>query len=116
MRARPEVNCVVHTHPPHAVAFGSMNRPLLPVSHEGSLFADGLPIFSETTDLIVTRERGEALARTLGQTRAALLQNHGLVTVGGSIAEAVMTAVILEKACQVQLLADAAGGPQSLDR
>ena len=56
MRTRPEVNCVVHTHPPHAVAFGSTKRPLLPVGHEGSLFADGLPVFSETTDLIVTRE------------------------------------------------------------
>ena len=113
MRARPEVNCVVHTHPPHAVAFGSTKRPLLPVGHEGSLFADGLPVFSETTDLIVTRELGEALVCTLGQKRAALLQNHGLVTVGGSVAEAVMTAVLLERACRVQLLADAMDGARA---
>lgn len=111
MQARPDVNCVVHTHPPHAVAFGSLNKQLLPVGHEGSLFFDGLPVFSETTDLIVTPERGEALARTLGQANAALLQNHGLVTAGRSIAEAVMTAVVLEKACRVQLLAESAGGP-----
>lgn len=113
MRARPEVNCVVHTHPPNAVAFGSLERPLLPVGHEGSLFADGLPVFSETTDLIVSRERGEALARALGQNNAALLRNHGLVTAGGSIAEAVMTAVVLERACRVQLLAEMAGGPRA---
>lgn len=113
MRARPEVKCVVHTHPPHAVAFGSTKRPLLPVSHEGSLFADGLPVFSETTDLIVTRELGEALACTLGQSRAALLQNHGLVAVGGSVAEAVMTAVLLERACHVQLLAEGTGGAKA---
>lgn len=113
MRARPEVNCVVHTHPPHAVAFGSLERQLVPVGHEGSLFAGGLPVFSETTDLIVTRERGEALAGTLGQHNAALLRNHGLVTAGRSMAEAVLTAVILNKACQVQLLADSAGGPKS---
>jgi L-ribulose-5-phosphate 4-epimerase len=113
IRARPEVNCVVHTHPPHAIAFGSTKRPLLPVGHEGSLFAEGLPVFSETTDLIVTRERGVALAQTLGQRNAALLQNHGLVAVGRNVAEAVMTAVILEKACRVQLLADAMGGAKA---
>lgn len=113
MLARPDVNCVVHTHPPHAVAFGSTQKPLLPVGHEGSLFADGLPVFSETTDLIVTPERGEALARTLGQKNAALLRNHGLVTAGKSIAEAVMNAIVLERACRVQLLAEAMGGPQA---
>lgn len=113
MRARPEVNCVVHTHPPHAVAFGSTNRPLLPVGHEGSLFAEGLPVFSETTDLIVTRERGEALAGTLGESNAALLQNHGLVAAGRSIAEAVMTAAVLERACRTQMLADAMGGAKA---
>lgn len=113
MRARPEVNCVVHTHPPHAVAFGSTNRPLLPVGHEGSLFVEGLPVFSETTDLIVTRELGEALAGTLGGSNAALLQNHGLVAVGRNVAEAVMTAVVLERACRVQLLADTMGGAKA---
>ena len=113
MRARPEVNCVVHTHPPHAVAFGSTKRPLLPVGHEGSLFAEGLPIFSETTDLIVNRELGEALARTLGEGNAALLRNHGIVAAGRNVAEAVMTAVILERACRVQLLADTLGGARA---
>lgn len=113
MRNRPDVKCVVHTHPPNAVAFGSLNQPLVPVGHEGSLFAEGLPIFSETTDLIVTRELGEAVARTMGKHNAVLLQNHGLVAAGGSIAEAVMTAIFLEKACLVQLKAAAAGGPKA---
>jgi ribulose-5-phosphate 4-epimerase/fuculose-1-phosphate aldolase len=113
MLARPEVNCVVHTHPPHAVAFGSLGKPLLPVGHEGSLFSDGLPTFSETTDLIVTPERGKSLAKALGNANATLLRNHGLVAVGESIAEAVMIALILEKACRVQLLAESGGGAQA---
>lgn len=111
-KARPDVQCVVHTHAPHAVAFGSTNRPLVPVGHEGTLFTEGLPRFSETTDGIVTPERGQAVARLLGTHQAMLLQNHGLVTVGPSIPEAVMTAVWLEKACRMQLLAYAMGGPQ----
>lgn len=110
MRARPEVTCVVHTHPPHAVAFGATGQPLLPIGHEGSYFVDGLPVFTQTSDLIVTRARGAALATALGAHSAALLRNHGLVAVGRTIAEAVMTALLLEKACSVQLLADQYGG------
>jgi len=44
-KARPDVNCVVHTHPPYAIAFGSLRQPLRPVSHEGSIFCEGLPLF-----------------------------------------------------------------------
>ncbi|MCL6564231.1 MAG: class II aldolase/adducin family protein [Firmicutes bacterium] len=110
-RVRPDVRCVVHTHAPHAVAFSSTGRPLLPIGHEGTLFADGLPVFSETTDGIVTRERGEKVAALLGEHRALLLQNHGLVTVGATVEEAVMTAVWLEKACRLQMIAYAMGGP-----
>ena len=112
MRARPEVTSVVHTHPPHAVAFGSLDRPLLPVGHEGALFCEGLPVFDRTSDLIVTPELGGSLARTLGDHHAALLRNHGIVTSGRSMEESVMTALLLEKACKVQLLAEAAGGPR----
>jgi L-fuculose-phosphate aldolase len=113
MRARPEVEAVVHTHPPHAVAFGSLCRPLLPIGHEGALFCDGLPVFDRTSDLIVTPDLGRAVAACLDGSNALLLRNHGIVTVGRSIEEAVMTAVLLEKACRVQLLAEHAGGAKA---
>jgi len=111
LRVRPDVNSVVHTHPPHATAFSSLNRTLLPVSHEGVLFCDGLPVFSETTDLIRTKEQGIALAKCLGGKNAVLLRNHGIVCVGCSVGEAVMTALILEKACKMQFLVMQMGGP-----
>lgn len=113
MKRRPEVQCVVHTHAPWAVAFGSLNQQLVPVSHEGSLFSDGLPIFNQFTDLVMTPERGRAVAESLGDHNAILLQNHGLVTAGRNIAEAVMTAVFLEKACRMQMLTLAAGGAKA---
>ncbi|MCE8024358.1 class II aldolase/adducin family protein [Billgrantia aerodenitrificans] len=109
-RRRADVQAVVHTHPSHAVAFSALGVPLQPVGHEGALFIDGLPVFSQTSDLIVNAELGRALASTLGVERAALMRNHGIVTVGQSIGEAVMTALLLEKACRVQLLAMSAGG------
>jgi L-fuculose-phosphate aldolase len=112
MRARPEIQAVVHTHPPHAVAFSSLCRPLLPVGHEGAMFCDGLPVFDRTSDLIVNADLGRAVAACLDGHNALLLRNHGIVTAGRSVEEAVMTAVLLEKACKVQLLAEQAGGPQ----
>lgn len=113
MRTRSEIQAVVHTHPPHAVAFSSLCRPLLPIGHEGALFCDGLPVFDRTSDLIVTPDLGQAVAACLGNHSALLLRNHGIVTVGRSVEEAVITAILLEKACRVQLLTEQAGGAKA---
>lgn len=104
LHARPDVMAVVHTHPPYGVMFGASEEPLRPVSHEGSFFhPHGVPRFTLTSDLILTRERGEAVAKTLDQARAVMLQNHGVVVVGRSIREATVGALVLEKACRYQL-------------
>ena len=116
LRARPDINAVLHTHPEHAVAFSSLDKPLLPVGNDGSIFFDGVPVFDETTDLITTQARGQAVARTLGDKRALILRNHGIVTCAPSIEEAVWVALKLERACRVQMLAEAAGGPKLLVR
>ena len=112
MRARPDVNCVIHTHPEHVVAFSSLGKPLAAISNDGTMFSAGVPVFSETTDLIINQERGKAVARTLGQGSIMILRNHGLVAAGRSIEEAVFNAIKLEKACRIQLLAESAGGPK----
>src|SRR3989304_2093888 len=84
-KARPDVNCVVHSHPPYAIAFGSLRQPLRPVSHEGSIFCEGLPLFDYTTALIRTPELGREGAKTLGSFRGVLMKNHGSTVAGGSI-------------------------------
>jgi L-fuculose-phosphate aldolase len=66
MRARPDVQAVIHTHAMHAVVFSSLGRPLLPVGNDGTFFVDNLPVFAETTDLIIDRARGRAVAACLG--------------------------------------------------
>jgi L-ribulose-5-phosphate 4-epimerase len=114
LRARPDIVAVVHTHPLHAVAFSSLGRPLLPVGNDGSIFRDGVPVFSETTDLIIDQLRGKAVARCLGEHQVLILRNHGIVTAGRSIEEAVWLALKLERACRMQLLAESAGGPKLL--
>lgn len=110
LAARPDVGAVVHSHAPHAVALAAAGLPVRPVSHEGTLFTPpAVPRFELTGDLILTRELGEAVARTLGDHRAAFLVNHGIVTVGADVPTAVVTAVLLERACRTQLLAFGAG-------
>lgn len=109
LRARPDVQAVVHTHAPHAVAFSSLERPLQPIGHDGAMFSGGLPVFFETSDLIVDQQRGKAVARALGAHNALLLRNHGIVTTGRSIEEATVLALWLENACRSQLLVEACG-------
>jgi L-ribulose-5-phosphate 4-epimerase len=114
MRARDDVQAVVHTHAPWAVAFASTEQPLRPISHEATLFVPPeLARFAQTGDLIASRELGEDLAATVADRNAALMVNHGIVTCGGDVATAVMTAVLLERACRTNIRAVAGGGPKT---
>lgn len=108
--AREDVAAVVHTHGPSAVAFGALDVPLRPISHEGTLFTPpDVARFTRTGDLILTKDLGQEVARALGDRNALLLVNHGMVTVGPDVPTAVVTAILLERACRIQLAAMAAG-------
>jgi L-ribulose-5-phosphate 4-epimerase len=112
MLRRPDIGCTVHTHAPALSAFSCLDIPLLPISHDGVLFSDPpVPRFTETGGLIATAELGAALADALGEARACLMPSHGAVTAGPDAAAAVMYAVLLERACRTQLMAQAAGHP-----
>ncbi len=109
-RARPDVTCVIHTHPPFSIAFAATRQPLRPVSHEGSLFTPpDVPRFTRTANLITTPELGEAVAATLRSSLACYLINHGIVVAADSIELAVVAALCLERASYLQLLASASG-------
>lgn len=109
-KKRPDVMSVIHTHPTHAVAFSATGRALLPISQPSVEFSDGLPYFTETIDLIRSKEMGAGVALALGSCKAVLMRNHGVAVVGASVEEATILAIMLENACKIQLLAEAAGG------
>jgi L-fuculose-phosphate aldolase len=114
MRARPDVNAVVHTHAPWSVAFASTEEPLRPISHAGTLFVPpDIARFTQTGDLIVTAELGRDLAATIGDRNAALMVHHGIVACGADVPTAVLTAVFLERACELNMRSLAAGGPKT---
>lgn len=114
MAARPDVGGVVHVHSRYAVALAAAGADLLPVSHEANYFAGhGVPRFTETADLILTRDLGRAVADRLGDAQALFLVNHGIVTVGPDLETATVAAVILDRACRQQLLTVNYGGTPS---
>lgn len=110
LRADPDRACSVHTHAEAAVAFAALESELLPVTHDGALFAGAdVPRYRATGNLVRTPELAGVLAATLGDSPAALLPSHGLVAAGASVPAAVMHAVLLDRACRAQLLAMSAG-------
>ena len=110
MARRGDVGAVVHSHSDAANAFSALDVPILPLNHAGSLFSyPDVPRFTLTGGLISTRELGQALADALGPAPACLMPQHGIVAVGKDLPAAVMTAVLLDKACRTQLTAMAAG-------
>ena len=113
-RARPDVNCVVHTHPAHALALGTLGQPLEIITQDGAKLLDEVA-FHGGYEGPVLEEGGEAqeIARTLGARSAIVLKHHGIIAVGRSVRDAVLVALDLGMAASVQLLAMAAGRPDT---
>jgi L-fuculose-phosphate aldolase len=109
--ARPDVGAIVHSHAPHTLVFGATDLPLRPLSHDGACFQGRIARFDETSQTILSLEVGEAVARALGDGSCLLLQNHGGLVVAPSLRQAVVLAIVLERACQLQLLAESSGRP-----
>jgi L-fuculose-phosphate aldolase len=110
-KLRPDLHCVIHTHPPYSVALSATGRPMRCYSQPGALFYEAVGVYTDTINLIRTHEMGAGVAKALGPHRAVLLKNHGVVMAGTSIAEAVVRVIMLENAAMVQMTAEAAGDP-----
>jgi L-fuculose-phosphate aldolase len=108
-KVRPDVNCVIHTHPTYATALSATTRSLKTYSQPGALFYEALGNYADTINLIRSHAMGAGVARALGAGRGVLLKNHGIVVTGATIEEAVIGTIMLENGAMVQLLAEAAG-------
>ncbi|MGE0626361.1 MAG: class II aldolase/adducin family protein [Hyphomicrobiaceae bacterium] len=110
-RARPDVMSVIHSHPDNAVAVSASGRPIRAWSQPSVLFVNEVGYFTETIDLIRRKDQGAGVARALGPHRVCLMKNHGVAMAGASIEDAVISAIMLENACRIQMLVEAAGDP-----
>jgi HCOMODA/2-hydroxy-3-carboxy-muconic semialdehyde decarboxylase len=117
-KARPDVNAVVHNHSPSVVPFSVTRVAMKPIFHMAAFVGKGVPNFEirkaqKGTDLLVkTPYLGQALAKTLGKSPAALMRGHGSVTVGETLPRAVGRSIYLEMSARMQLQAMAIAGPR----
>jgi ribulose-5-phosphate 4-epimerase/fuculose-1-phosphate aldolase len=114
--ARPDVVAAAHSHSVYGKAWSSLGRTLDPITQDACIFFEDHVVVGEFGGRVVLEEEaGKALAAGLGDHKAAIHRNHGLFTVGHSVDEAAFWFITMERSCQAQLLAEAAGTPHLID-
>jgi len=103
-RRRKDIVSVIHVHPLHCVLLSSIfDGTLKIVGHSGMHFGGGIPFF-DSLDLVRTKEQGIAVAEMMGDKLFVLMKNHGIVTAGRSLEEAVILAIDFEAAAKQHLM------------
>jgi L-fuculose-phosphate aldolase len=108
-RARPDVNCIVHTHPFHVAALSMLEVPLIVSQMDIAPLYDDCAFLPDWPGVPVGNEEGEIISAALGEKKAILLAHHGQVVAGASVEEACSLAMLIERGAKLQLAAMAAG-------
>ncbi|KPM52230.1 class II aldolase/adducin family protein [Frankia sp. CcI49] len=114
-RLRPDAVAAAHAHTTHTRALGAIGELLEPINQEAAAFYQDQVYFDGYDGPSVAVEQGQRIADELGPRRAILLRHHGLITVGGSVDEAVHWFLTYDACARVQLLARAAGRTRPMD-
>jgi ribulose-5-phosphate 4-epimerase/fuculose-1-phosphate aldolase len=114
--ARPDVVAAAHSHSLHGKAWATLGRLLDPITQDACAFFEDHVVFEDFTGVVHQTSEGERIAKALGNHKAAILQNHGLLTVGETVDEAVWWFITMDRSCHAQLLAEAVGKPVLITR
>ncbi|MDZ8028963.1 MAG: class II aldolase/adducin family protein [Nostoc sp. DedQUE01] len=109
--ARPDVVAAAHAHSIYGKAWSSLGRLLDPLTQDSCAFYEDHAMFEDYTGVVLDTSEGKRLASALAGSKAIILRNHGILTVGHTVDEAAFWYISLEQSCQAQLLAQAAGRP-----
>ena len=112
--ARPDAVAAAHTHGIYGRAFSALGKPLAMINQDVTAFYNDHALYDDYGGVALELDEGERIATALGPMKAAILRNHGLMTVGKSVEEAAWWYISMERSCQVQLMADAAANGQPL--
>jgi ribulose-5-phosphate 4-epimerase/fuculose-1-phosphate aldolase len=107
--AREDALCVMHLHTDYGLAVAAQKDGLLPISQQAMLTLASLA-YHDYEGLALNDEEKPRLVADLGTKSQMILRNHGLLTVGRTAAEAFLAMFLLERACKIQILAQAGGG------
>ncbi len=110
-KARPDVVAAAHTHSLYGKSWSSLGRLLDPLTQDACAFYEDHALFDDFTGVVLDTSEGKRIGQALGSCKAVILQNHGLLTVGQTVDEAAWWFITMERTCQSQLLAEAAGTP-----
>ena len=113
--ARPDVVAAAHAHSMYGKSWSSLGRLLDPLTQDACAFYQDHELFDDYTGIVFATTEGERIAKALGSRKAVILRNHGLLTVGETVDEAVWWFITMERTCQSQLLAEAAGTPVKIE-
>lgn len=109
--ARPDVNAAAHAHSLYGKTWSTLGRTLDPLTQDSCAFYEDHALFDDYTGVVLNLDEGKRIAATLGERKALILRNHGLLTVGHSVDEATWWFITMDRSCQAQLMAEAAGNP-----
>lgn len=114
--ARPDVAAAAHAHSMYGKSWSTLGRLLDPLTQDACAFFEDHGLFDDYTGVVYATEEGERIAKALAEYKAVILRNHGLLTVGRTVDEAVWWFIAMDRTCHSQLLAEAAGKPVPIDR
>jgi L-fuculose-phosphate aldolase len=114
-RARPDVQAIVHTHPPAASALAAAEQPLVVAHMDATPLFDDIAFLRDWPGLPTADREGELIAAGLGTKHAMLLAHHGLLAAGRSVQEAAFLAVFIERMARQQIDAARVGGAKPVD-
>ncbi|MGV9775660.1 class II aldolase/adducin family protein [Streptosporangium sp. NPDC003464] len=114
-QARPDAVAAAHSHSVYGKALSSLGALLEPLTQDACAFYEDHGLFDDYTGVVVETEEGRRIARALGSYKAVILRNHGLLTVGDTVDAAAWWFITMERSCQAQLLAKAAGPTVPID-
>jgi len=93
--ARADAVAVAHLHTPYATLFTIAKREFQPVTLQGAIFSEGVPLYPQA-QLITTPARGSSLLKVIGDKRAVLLRGHGIMVAGQNLQEVLFASLVLE--------------------
>ena len=105
-KARPDARCVLHLHPPHTTALSLIDNGRLALAHHNNLIVNDRVAYDDAmTGPAGGLEEGFRLAEALGDKTVMVMANHGILSVGPTVADAFHELLVVEQTCQYQLMA-----------
>lgn len=112
--ARPDVVAAAHAHGPYGKTLSCLEMTVEPLTQDACAFYQDVGVYDDYTGVVLDSEEGKKIGHALGDHKAVILRNHGMLTVGETVESAAWWFLTLERTAQSQLMAYAAGTPRQI--